>query len=105
VFVTEGAFDYLTGVAWGLPMCALLGTQVRAERLAFLQRAKRVLIIFDSDAPGREAAAGLAQSIGSRARVIALPEGVKDLSELARNAFTRPRHLLPSGRRGRPCRR
>ena len=56
VFVTEGAFDYLTGVAWGLPMCALLGTQVRAERLSFLHRARRVLIVFDSDAPGREAA-------------------------------------------------
>jgi DNA primase len=70
-------------------MCALLGTQVRAERLSFLERARRVLIIFDSDAPGREAAAGLAQSIGSRARIIALPEGVKDLSELA---------TLPHGR-------
>lgn len=83
VFVTEGAFDYLTGVAWGLPMCALLGTQVRAERLSFLQRARRVLIVFDSDAPGREAAASLAQSLGSKARVVALPEGLKDLSELA----------------------
>jgi DNA primase len=83
VFITEGAFDYLTGVAWGLPMCALLGTQVRAERLSFLQRAKRVLVVFDDDAPGREAAANLAQSLGSKARVVSLPEGVKDLSELA----------------------
>jgi DNA primase len=89
VFVTEGTFDYLTGVAWGLPMCALLGTQVRAERLSFLQRTRRVLIVFDNDVPGREAAAGLAQSLGSLARVIALPEGVKDLSELA---------TLPHGR-------
>ncbi|MEX1195476.1 MAG: CHC2 zinc finger domain-containing protein [Dehalococcoidia bacterium] len=83
VFVTEGAFDYLTGVAWGLPMCALLGTHVRAERLSFLQRARRVLIVFDNDAPGREAAANLAQSVGARARVITLPEGIKDLSDLA----------------------
>jgi DNA primase len=89
VFVTEGAFDYLTGVAWGLPMCALLGTQVRAERLGFLQRAKRVLIVFDSDAPGREAAANLAHSLGSKAHMVTLPEGVKDLSELA---------TLPHGR-------
>lgn len=90
VFVTEGAFDYLTGVAWGLPMCALLGTQVRAERLKFLERAHRVFIVFDSDTPGREAAAGLADSLGKRARVIALPDGVKDLSALA---------ALPNGRR------
>ncbi len=84
VFVTEGAFDYLTGVSWGLPICALLGTQVRAERLAFLQRARRVLIVFDNDEPGREAASDLAQRVGSRARVMELPEGVKDLNDLGR---------------------
>jgi DNA primase len=84
VFVTEGAFDYLTGMGWGLSVCALLGTQVRAERLAFLQRARRVLIVFDSDEPGREAASDLARRLGSRARVVALPEGVKDLNDLGR---------------------
>jgi DNA primase len=84
VFVTEGAFDYLTGVSWGLAICALLGTQVRAERLAFLQRARRVLIVFDNDEPGREAAGDLAQRLGQRARVVALPEGVKDLNDLGR---------------------
>jgi DNA primase len=83
VFVTEGTFDYLTGVAWGLPMCALLGTQVRAERLSFLQRTRRVLIVFDNDVPGREAATNLERSLGARARVITLPEGIKDLSDLA----------------------
>jgi DNA primase len=83
MFVTEGTFDYLSGVAWGLPVCALLGTQVRAERLSFLQRARRVLIVFDNDVPGREAAANLARSLGARARVITLPEGIKDLSDLA----------------------
>jgi DNA primase len=84
VFVTEGAFDYLTGASWGLSICALLGTQVRAERLAFLQRARRVLIVFDNDDPGREAASDLARRLGSRARVVALPEGVKDLNDLGR---------------------
>ena len=84
VFVTEGAFDYLTGVSWGLPICALLGTQVRAERLAFLERARRVLIVFDNDGPGREAASELAGRLGPRARVVRLPEGVKDLNDLAR---------------------
>ena len=84
IFVTEGAFDYLTGVSWGLAICALLGTQVRAERLAFLERARRVLIVFDNDGPGREAASVLAGRVGSRARVVELPEGVKDLNDLAR---------------------
>ncbi len=102
MFVTEGAFDYLTGVAWGLPICALLGTQVRVERLSFLQRARRVLIVFDNDTPGRKAAAGLARSLGARARVIALPEGVKDMSDLAVLPHGRATffHLLKQAERG-----
>jgi len=83
VFLTEGAFDYLTGVAWNLPICALLGTHVRAERLAFLQRAHQVVLVFDNDEPGRTAATELAASLGVRASVLALPVGVKDLGELA----------------------
>ncbi len=84
VLVTEGAFDYLSGVSWGLPICALLGTQVRAQRLAFLERARRVLIVFDNDEPGRQAAAEMAERLGPRARVVRLPEGVKDLNDFAR---------------------
>ena len=84
VLVTEEAFDYLTGVSWGLQICALLGTQVRADRLGFLHRAKRVLIVFDNDGPGRDAATALARSLGPRALAIELPDGIKDLNELAR---------------------
>jgi DNA primase len=82
VFVTEGAFDYLTGMSWGLSICALLGTQVGAERLAFLQRVRRVLIVFDNDEPGREAASDLVRRLGAHALVVTLPEGVKDLNDL-----------------------
>jgi len=42
-----------------------------------------VLIVFDNDFPGREAATKLGRSLGARARVITLPEGIKDLSDLA----------------------
>ncbi|MBN9492272.1 toprim domain-containing protein [bacterium] len=83
LFVTEGAFDYLTGVAWNLPICALLGTHVRAERLAFLQRAHRVVLVFDNDEPGQTAAEELAGTLGHRACILALPADVKDLNELA----------------------
>lgn len=83
VFVTEGAFDYLAGVAWGLPVCALLGTHVRAGRLRFLERVPEVVVIFDNDDEGRRAAADLAASLASRAQVLTLPDGVKDLAELA----------------------
>jgi DNA primase len=86
VFVTEGPFDYLTGVGWSLPICALQGTRVQARRLSFLERARRVLIVFDNDEPGREAACELAGRLGQRARVVELPEGVKDLNDLGRLA-------------------
>lgn len=85
VFVTEGAFDYLAGVGWGLPICALLGTHVRAGRLRFLERAPEVVVIFDNDGEGRRAAADLAEDLDGRARILTLPEGVKDLAELAAN--------------------
>src|SRR5690606_26648389 len=83
-FVAEGPVDYLTGVGWSLPACALQGTRVQAERLGFLQRARRVLIVFDNDEPGREAACELAARLGDRARIVELPEGVKDLNDLGR---------------------
>jgi DNA primase len=89
VFITEGPFDYLTGVGWSLPICALQGTRVQADRLGFLQRVRRLLIVFDNDEPGRGAAHELAARFGPAARVVTLPEGVKDLNDLGR---------LPEGR-------
>lgn len=84
IFVTEGPFDYLTGVGWSLPICALQGTRVQAEKLGFLQRARTVLIVFDNDDPGRAAAAELSGRLGQRAHVVCLPEGIKDLNDLGR---------------------
>jgi DNA primase len=49
-----------------------------------LERARRVLIVFDNDEPGREAASELAGRLGPHARVVRLPEGAKDLNDLAR---------------------
>ena len=86
VFVTEGAFDYLTGVSWNLPICALLGTHVRAERLHFLERVPEVVLVFDNDDEGQHAARELAESLGDRARMLPLPDGVKDLGELGASA-------------------
>ena len=82
VFVTEGAFDYLTGVSWNLPICALLGTHVRAERLRFLERVPEIVLVFDNDGEGQHAARELAESLGDHARMLRLPDGVKDLGEL-----------------------
>ncbi|RJQ07836.1 MAG: hypothetical protein C4558_08920 [Dehalococcoidia bacterium] len=94
VFLTEGPFDWLTLVGWGLPACALLGTQPGADTLRLLARARSVVLVLDTDDSGRAAAIALAASIGDRARVVELPEGVKDVNELGvqpdgREAFFR----------------
>ncbi len=82
VFVTEGPFDWLTLVSWGLPACALLGTQPGRDTLRLLGRARSVVLVLDADDAGREAAAQLATALGERARIVSLPDGVKDPSEL-----------------------
>ena len=102
VVVVEGAFDYLTGVGWGLPVCALLGTHVRAERLAFLERAGHVALVFDRDDAGRQAADALASRLGGRAAVVTLPDGVKDLSELGQQADGRTVFTALLGKLGLP---
>ena len=89
VFVTEGTFDYLTGVGWSLSICALQGIKVQAQRLAFLERARRVFLVFDNDERGRDAVHFLTALLGDRARVVELPPGVKDLNDLGQ---------LPDGR-------
>lgn len=89
VLVAEGPFDWLTLLSWGLPACALLGTQPGDRALRLLQRFGSVVLVLDRDAAGREAAASLAEVLGERASVVELPDGVKDVNELAR---------LPAGR-------
>ena len=101
LFLTEGPFDWLTLTGWGLPACALLGTQPGRGVLRLLERARSVVLVMDSDEAGREAAQRLSAELGTRARVLELPAGVKDVSELGaspggRDAFFR---LLDAGRR------
>ena len=87
--VTEGVFDWLLLIAWGLPSCAALGTQ-GVERIASaLRGCPRVFLAFDNDDAGREATDGLRPLLGRRAAAVALPEGVGDVAELA---------SLPQGR-------
>jgi DNA primase len=86
VFLTEGPFDWLTLVGWGLPACALLGTQRGRDTLKLLGRARSVVLVLDGDEAGRAATAHLATALGERARVLELPDGIKDVNELG----TRP---------------
>ena len=81
--VTEGVFDWLLLSEWGIPACAALGTQGMERVAAALRGWPRVFLAFDHDDAGREATAALAGLLGRRAAVVALPEGVADVADLA----------------------
>ncbi|MCY4639683.1 MAG: CHC2 zinc finger domain-containing protein [Chloroflexi bacterium] len=102
LFLTEGPFDWLTLTGWGLAACALLGTQPGRGALRLLERARSVVLVMDSDEAGRDAARKLAGALGARARVLELPPGVKDVSELGARPGGRETFfgLLDAERRG-----
>lgn len=90
VVLTEGVFDLLALRQWHLPALALVGTYVRPEVLrAIGARFGRFLLALDADEAGDAAAAALERVLGSRAVRVTLPEGVKDVADLA---------LRPEGR-------
>jgi DNA primase len=84
LILVEGVFDWLTLVQWGFPSLALVGTRVRPDALRALgARFERVYLALDADDAGGEAAAALARALGPRATMVRLPDGVKDVAELA----------------------
>lgn len=83
VIVTEGPFDLLTLRQWGYPALALVGTHARPEATTRLARFQRVYAALDADAAGQAATRALGEALGSRVVPVALPAGVKDVSELA----------------------
>jgi DNA primase len=90
VFVTEGLFDWLALIAWGYPAACLLGTWLKQTHRSHFDTARRIVLAFDSDRAGREAARRLTALWPDRAVMLALPEGVKDIGDLAQR---------PDGRR------
>lgn len=83
VVLVEGVFDFLTLRMWGYPVLALLGTDLRQDLVAGLRTFGRVYLVLDSDDAGFEAACRLQQQIGPTAVPVALPDGIKDVAELA----------------------
>lgn len=84
VVLAEGAFDYLTLVRWHLPGVAALGSTLSRSALAELQSTRRIYLAFDRDAAGQTAAQTLVHQLGNRVRMVALPNDVKDINDLAR---------------------
>ena len=92
--VAEGVFDWLALTGWGIPSCAALGTQGVERVASALRGCPRVFLAFDGDTAGLEATDRLLTLLGRRAAVVALPQGVGDVGELAalphgRTAFLR----------------
>jgi DNA primase len=83
VIAVEGAFDFLALRRWGYPAVALLGTHVRPDVVDQLRAFHRVFLVLDQDDAGIDATLRLADALGSAAIPVALPEGIKDVGELA----------------------
>ena len=73
---------------WGYPVLALLGTDLRQDLVADLRTFRRVYLVLDGDDAGFEATCRLQEQIGPIAVPVALPDGIKDIAELA----PRPEH-------------
>jgi DNA primase len=83
VVVVEGLFDYLTLRMWAVPVVALLGTHLSEDRIGALRTFPRQYLCLDADSAGRAATSRLQQELGPSGIPVRLPEGVKDLAELA----------------------
>jgi DNA primase len=83
VVLVEGVFDLLTLRRWGLPAVALVGTHTRPAAIEELRTFQRVYLVLDQDDAGREATLRLADTLGAIAVPVALPDGIKDVAELA----------------------
>lgn len=81
VFLTEGAFDWLTAVSWQLPAFSTCGTDFPADRLGWLARARVIFGVLDGDRAGREAAERFGHVLGRRWVPLELPGGL-DLNDL-----------------------
>jgi len=86
VIVVEGVFDLLTLRNWGYPAVALVGTHTRADIVDQLRSFQRVYLVLDQDDAGLEATLKLVDSLGPTAVPVALPDGFKDVAELAPRA-------------------
>jgi DNA primase len=83
LIATEGVFDWLTLRRWGYPTVALVGTHARADIVEQLRGRQRVYLVLDQDDAGLEATIRLVDALGPTAIPVALPNGIKDVAELA----------------------
>ena len=83
VFVTEGLFDWLALIQWGYSAVCLLGTWLKRQHESLFDNAQSIYLALDSDAAGLAATQRLLALWPDRAVALTLPDGVKDVGELA----------------------
>jgi DNA primase len=83
VIAVEGVFDWLTLRSWGYPAVALLGTHAHSDMVERMRSFQRVYLVLDQDNAGLEATMRLVDVLGPAAIPVALPDGIKDVPELA----------------------
>ena len=101
VYITEGIFDWLALTQWKLPAVATLGVNVTARTvkdLAQKLRPRALAIAFDTDSEGIEKGAILAERLFEITRapiqLVSVPNGCKDIAELAAQYGDHGRDLL-----------
>ena len=81
VVLNEGIPDCLSAIQAGFPSVAVLGTSsFKPEYIDRFSRCKTVYVAMDADNPGQQAALKIGSMLGSKARILTLPEG-NDLNE------------------------
>jgi DNA primase len=85
VLLVESPPDRLTALQWGAEALANVGSMMKVEHAAQLARLERPLFIVphQDGGPGLAAAQQWRERIGRDLPLLSLPEGVKDLNELA----------------------
>ncbi|MDH7569668.1 MAG: toprim domain-containing protein, partial [Armatimonadota bacterium] len=86
VILSEGVIDTLTWIDWGVPAVGILGIGAFKEEWVDALKPFRVFLCLDADEPGQRVARQLQRRLsaaGVPARLVALPEGIKDVNQLA----------------------
>ena len=83
VFVVEGPIDYLLLWQWGYPAVATLGNRVKQEHIKFLRGFGRIYFVPHRDGAGRQMWRQCSAAFGDRLCTVVVPEGTKDVGDLA----------------------
>jgi DNA primase len=86
VFVVEGLIDYLLLWQWGYPAVATLGCRIKREHVEYLRAFPRVYQVPHRDDAGRQMWRECRELFGDRLRTVLVPEGMKDIGDLAEKA-------------------